>query len=91
MKYKEFIRTLPCCVSGYMGDEIDPHHIIGYAHLTGKGMGKKGSELTMIPLRHEYHRLLHDMGWKSFENKYNISQIEVMIRTILQAEKAGVI
>ena len=89
--YKDFVRSLPCCVTGYIGDEIDPHHVIGYAWLTGHGMSKKGSDLTCIPLRHNLHQELHDNGWASFEKKHNISQIEVMVRTVLLAEKQGVI
>ena len=89
MKYRDYIRTLPCCLSGYQGDEIDPHHIKGYAWLTGGAMAKKGSDIACIPLRHSYHQELHDIGWKSFEDKYNFSQLDWMIRTIFRAEKDG--
>ncbi|MEN8171405.1 MAG: DUF968 domain-containing protein [Chloroflexota bacterium] len=91
MKYKDYVRTLPCCVSGLTGESIDPHHIIGSRWLTGKGMAKKGSDLTCIPLCHELHMELHNGGWRSFEEKHNMCQVEMMVQTILQAEKDGII
>ncbi len=90
-KYREYVRTLPCCVSGYVGEEVVPHHIIGSNWLTGKAMGKKGSDLTVIPIRQSLHQELHDSGWGSFERKYNICQVEIVVKTILQAEKDGVL
>ena len=89
-QYRDYVRTLPCCVSGYEGD-CDPHNLKGYSWLTGSAWALKGSDLTCIPLRHDLHNELHDTGWVTFEKKHNISQLEVMIATILQAEKDGVI
>jgi hypothetical protein len=91
MKYRDYVRSLPCCVTGITGDCVDPHHIIGSSWLTRKGIGKKGSDLTCIPLAHELHMELHNSGWRSFEQKYNMSQIEMVIQTILKAEADGII
>jgi hypothetical protein len=91
MKYKDYVRSLPCCVTGTIGDCVSPHHIIGNSWLTGKAMSKKAPDSTCIPLRQDIHQELHDMGWRSFENKYNICQLEMMIKTILQAEKDGIV
>ncbi len=90
-KYKDYVRTLPCCITGYIGEEISPHHITGRNWLTGKCMGKKGSDYTCIPIRQDLHNELHSMGWKSFENKYNFNQVEAMVRTLLTAEIDGII
>jgi len=90
-KYTNYVRTLPCCVSGYIGEEVQAHHIIGYNWLVGKAMGKKGSDLACIPLKHSIHMELHDIGWASFEKKHNISQVEMVIKTLLQAERDGVV
>ena len=89
--FTDFVRTLPCTVTGYVGEEVDPHHIKGYAYLTHAGWGTKGSDILCIPLRHSYHNELHQIGWKSFEKKYNINQLEEAVGVILIAEKAGVI
>lgn len=89
--YTDFVRRMPCCVSGYIGDEVDPHHIKGYSWLTDSGISFKGTDLLCIPLRHELHNELHNIGWKSFEEKYNISQLEQAVIQILIAEKYGVI
>ena len=89
MKYKDWICEQPCCVSGQLG--VDPHHIKGYSWLTGSAMAKKGSDLTCIPLRHDLHQELHTIGWASFEKKYNISQLEIMVKMILKAEKEGIL
>ena len=88
--YRYYVRELSCCVTGDIGFN-DPHHITGYNWLTGKGMGKKGSDLTCISLRHDLHQELHQIGWKSWEQKHNVSQLELMIKTILKAERDGVI
>ncbi len=88
-KYLEYVASLPCCLTGFQGEGVQAHHIIGHNAITGKGMAKKGSDLTAIPLNHVLHRELHDMGWKTFENLHNFSQLEVMVKTILQAEKEG--
>ena len=90
-EYRDYVRSLPCCVSGYQGEEMAPHHIIGCNWLTGKCTSKKGSDLTCIPLRSDLHNELHDNGWKTFEEKYNINQVEMVLKTILQAEKDGMI
>ncbi len=90
-KYTDFVRSLPCAVSGYIGEEVDPHHVKGYSWITGACGGKKGHDLTCIPLKHELHQELHQIGWKSFEEKYNFSQMETLALTILAANKEGVI
>jgi len=88
--YRNYIRTLPCYVTGIIGN-TEPHHIIGYNWLTGKAMSRKGSDLTCIPLTSELHRQIHNIGWATFEKEHNINQLEAMIATILQAEKDGMI
>ncbi len=85
--YRDYVRALPCCVSGLM--DCAPHHIKGYSWLTGSATSKKGSDLTCIPLSHELHAELHQNGWATFEKKYNMSQLEMMVKTILQAEQDG--
>lgn len=90
-KYTNYVRSLPCCVSGYVGEEVDPHHVKGYAWLTGAGGSKKGHDLTCIPLRHSLHVELHNTGWQTFEDKHNFSQLEAMVKTILNAEKEGIL
>ncbi len=90
-KYRDYVRTLPCCVSGVTGEQVQAHHIIGSNWLTGKGVSKKGSDLSCIPLEHSLHMEIHSTGWSTFEQKHNIRQLEVMIKTILQAEKDGII
>jgi len=89
--YMNWIRTQPCAVTGYIGEEIDPSHLEGMSWLTGKCGSSKGHYLSCIPLRHALHVELHRIGWKSFEKKHNISQLELMAKTVFQAEKAGVI
>lgn len=90
-EYMDYVRTLPCCVSGYIGEETDPHHIKGYSWLTGSGGAMKGRFLTCIPLRHSLHNELHSGGWQSFEEKYNMSQLAETLKTMFQAHLDGVI
>ena len=88
--YMNWVRSLPCAITGYEG-EIDPSHLEGMSWLTGKCAGKKGHYLSCIPMRHKLHVELHRIGWKSFERKYNVNQLELAFKTILEAEKYGVI
>ena len=54
-------------------------------------MALKGYDLTAIPLRHDLHQELHDRGWRSFEDKYNMSQLAQVVLTMLRAERDGII
>ncbi len=89
--YGDWVRTLPCCITGITGETIVSHHAIGISYLTGHGMGMKGRILSQMPMTSELHQELHQMGHRSFENKYNFSQEEAMLKTIFQAERDEVI
>ena len=74
-KYKEFIRSKPCCVCGW-GEyaKCEPHHV--YAG----GMGMKCSDLKTIPLCTFHHSLLHSTGKKTFANMFNLNYEELIKR-----------
>ena len=58
-KYLLWLRTQPCVITGYYGDEtyaVDPMHVGTY----GKGM--KSSDDQVLPVVHRYHRLAHQNG-----------------------------
>ena len=78
-------------MTGVTGPEVDPHHIKGHNWLSAAGGAKKGSDLLTIPLRHDLHVELHDIGWESWEEKYNRSQLEEAVRIMLRAERDGII
>lgn len=65
--YLKFVRSLSCVITGYQGDCIHPHHLIG--HNQG-GMGTKSSDYYAFPLRSDIHQELHNQGWRAFEEKY---------------------
>ena len=75
----DFVRSLPCCVTGANG--VHAHHLIGHGQ---GGMGLKSSDMLAIPLSPEIHGELHNHGWKAWEEKYG-SQWEFVTRTLLQA------
>lgn len=89
-KFTDWVRELPCCVTGHTGG-CDPHHIKGYSWLVGSGCSSKGEDLFCIPLRHDLHRELHDIGWQAWEQKYNRSQLEEAVRVIKRAADEGLI
>ncbi len=90
-KYTDWVRTQPCVVTQARGNNVDPHHIKGYSHLTMCGWASKGSDLLCIPLRHDKHQELHDIGWSSFEEKYNISQLEEAVRVMMRAAAENIL
>ena len=76
-KYKEWISGLACCVSGYRhpDEPNDPHHVPAAGH---GGMAIKADDTRCIPLRHDLHVEFHQIGSKSFAEKYRID-FEVLI------------
>jgi len=65
-EYREWIRTQPCIVRDRTGDDVDPHHAIE------GGQGTKASDYTCLPLCHDLHDELHDIGRRTFEQKHDI-------------------
>ena len=63
-KYLTFVRSLPCVVTGR---PAQAHHLIGHGQ---GGMGTKSGDDLAFPLSFEVHRELHDIGYKSWEDKY---------------------
>lgn len=70
--YVEYIKQQPCCVSRVVG--VDPHHT--------KSVGSGGSDLTCIPLSHKLHQEGHQIGWDTFQVKYNIDFRDVRIELL---------
>lgn len=54
--YLKHVRSLPCVITGRMGEDIDPSHI---RHGLGGGMGLKPSDDLTLPLAHELHAASH--------------------------------
>ena len=65
-KYRQWIRSLPSCISGRMGCEA--------AHTgTDGGMRQKASDYSCVPLTPAEHREYHQIGKQAFEAKYTVS------------------
>lgn len=73
--YLKFVRSLPCVVSGALDSQA--HHLIGHGH---GGMGTKVSDYWTFPLSPIEHQLLHDHGWKAWE-ELNGSQWKYVAET----------
>lgn len=80
-KYLEWIKTLPCVVSGQPA--TDCHHL----KKPGLGGGMKCSDLFTIPLIRFYHTKFHTIGWKSWEEDHG-DQWEHAARTLAMAVEA---
>jgi len=65
-EYREWIRSQPCIVRDRTGEDVDPHHAIE------GGQGSKASDYTCLPLCHDLHEELHDIGRRTFEEKHNV-------------------
>lgn len=61
--YTEFVKTLPCVVTGNP-EGNDPMHV----HSEGAG----GSDYSQIPVRHNLHVESHAIGLETFAEKYNL-------------------
>lgn len=84
-KYLDWVKTQPSCVSGKPAD--DPHHI----KRPGFGGTSKCSDLFAIPLTREEHDELHHIGWRAWEEKYQICQTDIALKVIELAIKQGVL
>lgn len=84
-KYTDWVKSLPSCISGLPAD--DPHHI----KRPGFSGGTKCSDLWTIPLTRAEHTEFHQIGWESWEKKYNVDQRELAMRTVEQAKAEGVL
>ena len=71
-KYLQAVRELPCCICWQ--DSV-AHHIVGHGY--SKMGGKAGDDMTM-PLCHTHHMELHSKGYYEFEEKYGMTQLEMI-------------
>ncbi|MGZ3773011.1 MAG: DUF968 domain-containing protein [Pseudobdellovibrionaceae bacterium] len=69
--YIEWIKTLPCVISGVFG--VDAHHSVRRS--------QGGSDRTCVPLSHDLHMELHTVGIDTFENKYDID-FKLIVQTL---------
>lgn len=85
--YLKFVRSLPCCVTGRKGSDLDPvvaHHLIG--HGEGK-MGGKAHDLFTMPMLASEHQRFHNDP-KAWEQQHG-SQLEYVKATIKKALDMG--
>ena len=66
-KFLKFVRTLRCWIDKREGEDVDP------CHLTTGGVGLKGDDRIVCPLRNKYHQELHQIGRTAFEEKYDVN------------------
>lgn len=64
-EYMAFVRTLPCYICG--NPETEAHHSEG-----GHSMAQKGDDTSCVPLCHVHHAEIHQLGKRSFEEKYDL-------------------
>jgi hypothetical protein len=79
--YIKWITTQPCSVEGcqYRG-LCDPHHRIG--HNRREDYGNRVPDTEAMPLCPNHHDELHAHGWRTFEAKYNLNQLKVVIKLL---------
>ncbi|CAL9972698.1 HNH endonuclease [Vibrio phage D273] len=71
--------NVACCVTGNTST-VDPHHIIGHGY---SATGTKAPDCLQMALCHDLHLEIHQHGWKAFEDKYAVSQKQMVAQTIL--------
>ncbi len=58
-KHRRFVASQPCLVTGRIGDDIHPHHLL---RVYGKAMGTKSCDSWCVPLHYTIHNALHKNG-----------------------------
>ena len=77
--YIHWIKSLKCIVTQSSATDwmaIDPHHVNDKT-----GGSAKFNDYRAIPLRHDLHVELHNIGTKTFQKKYNVD-FEVIIEAL---------
>lgn len=80
-RYTDFVRKHACVVNRDCNGEVIYHHT------EYKGMGKKGSDYSCIPLCSLMHHTgssesIHQLGRDSFEKKFNINIDKIIIKLL---------
>lgn len=86
--YLDFVRKLPCCVSGRIWG-------VDAAHTGGRGLSQKSSDLDCIPLNREFHRpgypnSYHELGRREFERFHRVNIRKIIGNVQARAAAAGV-
>lgn len=89
-KYLDFVRSLPCAVSG--SRPATAHHLVGHGL---KPHGGKTSDLLAIPLHYTLHlpefpNGLHHLGHRQWEKRFEDQRI-LALQTLVEAIYSGVI
>jgi hypothetical protein len=77
-KYLKFIRSQPCLVTGQVINVVAHHVRIGFF-----GAGMKPNDSMCLPLTDEQHRLLHQMGEKSYWERVGIDWQGQILKNLL--------
>lgn len=81
-KYLDEVKKLPCCVGfGCFGD-IAAHHV------KSGGKSIKCDDHETIPLCWHHHNLIHTVGKKTFERRFNVNLNELVKETMIKVIKA---
>lgn len=74
--YKDWIVSLPCLVTRRPGPS-DPHHVPQRGH---GAKSQKADDMRCIPLCHEKHVELHQVGRDTFSERYSLDYEPVIER-----------
>ena len=80
-KIGEHIRSgeVCCCITGSNYAVVN-HHIISNGY---SAMGSKAPDFLQMAMTHDLHQELHANGIKSFEQKYAITQKQMVAETMV--------
>lgn len=59
-KHMLFVASQPCIISGYQGEYVVGHHLLRAESV--KGVGRKNSDMWLVPLHSALHDALHRNG-----------------------------
>ena len=85
MKYKDWIKSLPCIVCSD-DPPSDPHHLIGDGYGT---MGGKSPDELLMPLCRKHHNQIHELSRHAWDEMYEFTQEQMVSRVIRKAVHEG--
>lgn len=81
--YRKFVKGFPCCACGQ-------NWWIEFAHVGGRGLGQKATDLDGIPLCKICHVLYHQIGRLKFEAVKFLSIATIILELQIRASEAGI-
>jgi len=75
-EHLKWIKEQPCYVSGYIGDEVDAHHVQKKSQIR--------NDYLTVPIRHGLHMQYHGQGQQYFQDHHLVNEEHALIAKLVE-------